>query len=233
MKKEKNKNKKSRKKQTIIGIVVIFLGIVICSVPSILTFITKQEFDKLIDGYDSVVTGMDPDEIKDQFDQAEDYNKRLSTGIDDNNGSDLDYNHILSFEPDNMMGYIEIPKFNLNLPIYHGVSDEVLAVGVGHMQNTSLPVGGKSTHCVLVGHTGLSYRIFDDLHYMEKGDRFYLHIAGKILVYETYAIEGVLPNEMSYTRIQEGRDLCTLVTCYPQGINSHRRLIMGERVEEE
>ena len=231
-KKESPNKKKSSKKRIIAGILIIIVGIGICLAPTIITKIKQKEFEDTINSYQNQIEGLDPDDIDDQFDQANQYNEKISSGIDKDGTGDADYENILSFEPDNMMGFIEIPRFNLVLPIYHGTDDSVLAAGVGHMRNTSLPVGGKSTHCVLVGHTGLSYRIFDDLHYMEIGDVFYLKIANRVLKYEVYKIEGVLPNEMSYTKIQEGRDLCTLVTCYPQGINSHRRLIMGERVEE-
>ena len=130
------------------------------------------------------------------------------------------------------MGYIEIPSINVSLPIYHGTDEGVLAVGVGHLEWTSLPVGGESTHCVLSGHRGLpSARLFTDLDQLKEGDYFMLNILDETLTYEVDQIRIVEPEEVEELTIIEGRDLCTLVTCTPYGVNSHRLLVRGHRVD--
>lgn len=130
------------------------------------------------------------------------------------------------------MGYIEIPSIDVSLPIYHGTDEGVLAVGVGHLEWTSLPVGGESTHCVLSGHRGLpSARLFTDLDQLKEGDYFMLNILDETLTYEVDQIRIVEPEEVEELTIIEGRDLCTLVTCTPYGVNSHRLLVRGHRVD--
>ena len=130
------------------------------------------------------------------------------------------------------MGYIEVPKIDCSLPIYHGTDEGALQIAIGHLEGSSLPVGGKSTHCVLSGHRGLpSARLFTDLDQMEEGDIFILNILGRKLAYEVDQINVVLPEEMSDLEIEEGKDLCTLVTCTPYGINTHRLLVRGHRTE--
>ena len=129
------------------------------------------------------------------------------------------------------IGYIEIPKIKVYLPVFHGLSDEVLQRGVGHMEGSSLPVGGKSTHCVLAGHTGLpSANLFTDLDQLKDGDMFYIHTLDKVLAYKIDQIKTVLPYETEDTQIVGGKDYVTLVTCTPYGINSHRLLVRGRGV---
>ena len=130
-----------------------------------------------------------------------------------------------------MMGYITIPKIGVKLAIYHTVDDAVLQVGVGHLEGSSLPVGGSSTHCVISGHRGLpSARLFTDIDRLEKGDLFYLHVYGKVLAYEVDKISVVEPEDYGPLEIEEGKDLCTLLTCTPYGINTQRLMVRGHRV---
>lgn len=130
------------------------------------------------------------------------------------------------------MGYIEVPKIDCSLPIYHGTDEGALQIAIGHLEGSSLPVGGKSTHCVLSGHRGLpSARLFTDLDQMEEGDVFVLNVLGRKLAYEVDQIKVVLPDEMSDLEIVQGKDLCTLVTCTPYGINTHRLLVRGHRTK--
>ena len=130
------------------------------------------------------------------------------------------------------MGYIEVPKINVLLPIYHGVSSGVLSKGIGHLPETSLPVGGTSTHCVLAGHSGMSNaRLFTDLPKLENGDVFYLHIYNKTLTYTVDQVKKVLPTDTSDLTIVDGEDYVTLVTCVPIAVNSHRLLVRGTRTE--
>ncbi|MCD8120376.1 MAG: class C sortase [Lachnospiraceae bacterium] len=142
------------------------------------------------------------------------------------------YLDILSVGDSGVMGYLEIPAISVSLPIYHGTEDETLSAGVGHMEGSSLPVGGESTHAVLTGHSGLTgKKLFTDLTELEEGDYFYIRILGEILAYRVATVQTVLPTEMDTLRIQDGKDLVTLMTCTPYGVNSHRLLVTGERVE--
>ena len=142
------------------------------------------------------------------------------------------YPTLLNFTAEGVMGYIEIPKINVLLPIYHGVSSGVLSKGIGHLPETSLPVGGESTHCVLAGHSGMSNaRLFTDLPKLENGDVFYLHIYNKTLTYTVDQVKKVLPTDTSDLTIVDGEDYVTLVTCVPVAVNSHRLLVRGTRTE--
>jgi sortase A len=130
------------------------------------------------------------------------------------------------------MGYIEIPKIDVTLPVYHGTEESVLQVAIGHLEWTSLPVGGESSHCVVSGHRGLpSAKLFTDLDKMEIGDTFLLYVLDEVLTYEVDQIRIVEPHDTKELLIAEGQDLCTLVTCTPYGINSHRILVRGHRIE--
>ena len=132
---------------------------------------------------------------------------------------------------DGVMGIIKIPCIDVSLPIYHGTSSDTLEKGVGHLQGTSLPIGGKSTHSVLTGHSGLSRaKLFTDLTAIKEGDLFFIHVAGRRLAYKVDDISVVLPEEMSKLTIEKGKDYCTLVTCTPYGVNTHRLLVRGIRI---
>lgn len=144
------------------------------------------------------------------------------------------YASLLNLEDNGIMGYVEIPKISVNLPIYHGTTAQVLEQGIGHLQNTSLPVGGESTHSVLTGHTGLAgKRLFTDLSQLEEGNLFYLHVLGETLAYQVEAIYIVEPDQTEHLVVETGRDLVTLVTCHPYGINTHRLLVQGTRIPYE
>lgn len=144
----------------------------------------------------------------------------------------LPYDEQLSFDNSEMIAYINIPKCSVKLPIYHGTEDKVLMAGVGHLRGTSLPVGGTSTHCVLTAHTGMPGRVmFDDIHLLDLGDQFVVWVLGEPLAYEVTGSEVVLPNEVASLKVQEGKDLCTLITCTPYGVNSHRLLVHARRCE--
>ena len=132
------------------------------------------------------------------------------------------------------MGYVEIPSINVSLPIYHGTDNTILQIGVGHIEGTSLPVGGASTHCAVSGHRGLtSSKLFTDIDQMAEGDTFKLYVLGETLTYEVDQIRIVLPDELNDLKIEEGQDYCTLITCTPYGVNSHRLLIRGHRIAND
>ena len=144
------------------------------------------------------------------------------------------YEALLNIADNGVMGYIEIPKIKCNLPIYHGTDEAVLQIAIGHVQGSSLPAGGESTHCVLSGHRGLpSAKLFSDLDQLAEGDVFLLRVLDETLTYEVDQIRTVLPNELDDLAIEEGKDYCTLVTCTPYGINTHRLLVRGHRVENQ
>ena len=144
------------------------------------------------------------------------------------------YEALLNIADNGVMGYIEIPKIKCNLPIYHGTDEAVLQIAIGHVQGSSRPAGGESTHCVLSGHRGLpSAKLFSDLDQLTEGDVFLLRVLDETLTYEVDQIRTVLPDELDDLAIEEGKEYCTLVTCTPYGINSHRLLVRGHRVENQ
>jgi sortase A len=166
--------------------------------------------------------------------EAEAYNEKLSgltTPIEMSDEALEEYNKLLDVTGTGIMGYIEIDKIDCKLPIYHTADDEVMQLGAGHLEGTSLPVGGESTHSVICGHRGLpSSKLFTDLDQMEVGDNFVIHILNETLTYEVDQILVVDPDDTSALGIEEGKDLVTLFTCTPYGINTHRLLVRGHRV---
>lgn len=132
------------------------------------------------------------------------------------------------------MGYVEIPTIGVDLPIYHGTGNDSLDRGTGHLLGSSLPVGGESTHTIITGHSGMaSQKMFTDLEQLQEGDVFYLHVLDEVLAYQVVAIHTVLPHDTAYLGIVQGKDLCTLVTCTPTGVNTHRLLVRGARIPYE
>lgn len=172
---------------------------------------------------------------------AEEYNKIIASGhvtltdpflADQTEEHVEDYDSLLCMTEDGIMGVVEIPSIDVSLPIYHGTSPEVLEKGVGHLEGTSLPVGGVSTHTVLTGHTGLSSaKLFTDLTELEEGDLFFLKVMGETLAYQVDQIKVVLPTELDDLAVVHGEDYCTLLTCTPYGVNSHRLLVRGVRTD--
>lgn len=189
----------------------------------------------------TLVSNTDEATLEAERERAYEYNKRLLDGRavvtdpfdpDAERPNDEDYNEALNLSGDGVMCTINIPKVRLELPVYHTTDESVLSHGVGHLQGTSLPIGGDSSHCVLSGHTGLpTMKIFDNLDQLEVGDYFVISVLGEDHAYEVISVEVVLPDETDSLVIERGRDLCTLVTCTPYGINSHRLLVHAERCE--
>lgn len=222
-----------------VRLLVILLGIGILVYPSLSEYLSERNSSRTTASYDDSVSQMEQDRLDEMLAQAQEYNRQLaqvSAGQapqSDEDGNPItpeSYWDLLNVDSTGMMGYIEIPKLNTTIPIYHGSSEEVLQVGVGHLQNTSLPVGGESTHAALSGHRGLPTRsLFTDLDKMEIGDRFYIKILNETLCYTVDQILTVLPSEMEALAIEPGQDYVTLITCTPYGINSHRLLVRGVR----
>lgn len=225
-----------RKHISTIFIILIFLvGLGFISYPTVSNLWNQAHQSRAIATYSKQVEKLDDSENKKMLKAARKYNKSLLKKSDHWKLSKKDkkkYESLLDVSGTGIMGYIEVPKIDCSLPIYHGTDEGALQIAIGHLEGSSLPVGGKSTHCVLSGHRGLpSARLFTDLDQMEEGDIFILNILGRKLAYEVDQIKVVLPEEMSDLEIEEGKDLCTLVTCTPYGINTHRLLVRGHRTE--
>lgn len=225
-----------RKHISTIFIILIFLvGLGFISYPTVSNLWNQAHQSRAIATYSKQVEKLDDSENKKMLKAARKYNKSLLKKSDHWKLSKKDkkkYKSLLDVSGTGIMGYIEVPKIDCSLPIYHGTDEGALQIAIGHLEGSSLPVGGKSTHCVLSGHRGLpSARLFTDLDQMEEGDIFILNILGRKLAYEVDQINVVLPEEMSDLEIEEGKDLCTLVTCTPYGINTHRLLVRGHRTE--
>lgn len=226
-----------RRLSTLFIILVFLTGLSLILYPSISNYINSQNQSRAIANYAEDVAGLSREEYEQLLEQAKSYNVRLSA-MGSNwklSKEELDqYNEILNINKNGMMGYIEIPKIQCSLPIYHSTDEAVLQKNVGHLPGSSLPVGGESTHSVLSGHRGLpSAKLFSDLDKVETGDKFVIRVLNETLTYEVDQILIVLPNEMDALNIEEGKDLCTLVTCTPYGVNSHRLLVRGHRVEND
>lgn len=220
---------------TLLIVVVFVAGLSFLLYPTASNLWNQAHQSRAIATYTEQVEKLDDSSNKEMLKVARKYNKELLKKADHWKLSKKDkkkYESLLDVSGTGIMGYIEIPKIDCSLPIYHGTDEGALQIAIGHLEGSSLPVGGKSSHCVLSGHRGLpSARLFTDLDQMEEGDTFILNILGHKLAYEVDQIKVVLPEEMSDLEIQEGKDLCTLVTCTPYGINTHRLLVRGHRVK--
>ncbi len=225
------------KKTNKILLLVFFTGLSLLLYPTVSDYWNSFHQTRAIAGYREAVAELDENTYEEYRTQAQAYNREL---IGDRGRFQPDeeestrYQELLDITGSGIMGYIEIPSINVSLPIYHGVEDSVLQVAVGHIQGSSLPVGGTGTHCVLSGHRGLpSAKLFTDLDKLTDGDVFLLYVLDQVLTYEVDQIHIVEPQDVDLLEIQEGQDLCTLVTCTPYGINSQRLLVRGHRIENQ
>ena len=221
---------------TILLVVALVIGLCLLLYPTVSDYWNSLHQSRAIASYTESVAQIDNSRYQVFLDQARDYNARLAQ-LEKVNWMPTDqelqeYAAILDVSGTGVMCSIEIPKIKVNLPIYHGVEEGVLQIAVGHIPGTSLPVGGENTHSVLSGHRGLpSARLFTDLDKLVVGDTFLIHVLDEILTYEVDQILIVEPYDLSALEITPGEDLVTLVTCTPYGINSHRLLVRGHRIE--
>ena len=220
---------------TAILIAAFFIGALLLLYPTISDFWNSFHQSRAIASYAEQVADLDENAYDRLWEDARIYNKTLGDRMNRfvmGEEQKKAYAALLNIADNGVMGYIEIPKVRCNLPIYHGTDEAVLQVAIGHVPGSSLPVGGESTHCVLSGHRGLpSAKLFTNLDELETGDVFMLRVLDETLTYEVDQIRTVLPNELGDLAIVEGEVYCTLVTCTPYGINSHRLLVRGHRVE--
>lgn len=227
-----------KKRLTNILLVIIFLiGLSLLLYPTFSDYWNSFHQSRVITSYSETVAQLDNEQYDKILESAIEYNRSLrqKTGTLALTEKELEeYNRQLNIGGDGVMGYIEIPSIDVHLPVYHGTEESVLQVAVGHIEGTSLPTGGIGTHTVLSGHRGLpSAKLFTDLDELVVGDTFILHILDEMLTYEVDQILIVEPQEIDELMIDSEKDLCTLVTCTPYGINSHRLLVRGHRVENE
>lgn len=235
--------KRGRLLLLILGAVVLLASVLLAFYPILSNSINERYKSSVITNYDDLAGELETDEQDAMLEAARLYNMTLVPGIQSTDreaafteeqirAAAESYYDILMVRPDGMMGYIEIPAINVYLPIYHSTSDAVLERGIGHLIGTSLPVGGESTRAVLSGHSGMARdRMFTDLEDVEEGDVFYIHVLNEVLAYRVCDIQIVLPEEVGLLTIIRGRDLVSLVTCTPFGINTHRLVVTGERIQ--
>lgn len=224
-----------KNRSNIVLVLLLLIGLSLILYPSVSDYWNSFHQSRAIANYAEAVADIDNDKYDALWQSALDYNAQLAQmGVqwEFTEEQKAAYKSELDMTGTGVMGYIEIQKINCLLPIYHSTEDAVLQIAIGHIEGSSLPVGGDSTHCILSGHRGLpSARLFTDIDQLLEGDTFVLRTLDETLTYQVDKIRIVLPYELDDLQIEPGRDLCTLVTCTPYGVNSHRLLVRGHRVE--
>ena len=217
---------------TIIVVIIFVCGLSLFLYPTVSNMYNQYLNNKLIADYKEAFSETTPEEFNKAMNDAIAYNQNR-TDSEKLEELGLTYESVLNVEGNGFMGYIEIPKISVSLIIYHTIDENVLQKGIGHVPETSLPIGGSSTHCVLAGHTGLpSAKLLTNIDHLKIGDRFYIHVLNEVLEYQIDDISVVEPDEVSKLNVISGKDHVTLVTCTPYGVNSHRLLVRGVRVSE-
>lgn len=219
---------------TVLLVLVFVIGLSLLLYPTVSNYWNLMHSSRVVANYDSMISALSKADYQEMIDAARAYNQSLLSNPNrfllTEEGTRA-YKQLLSVNQSDVMGYVNIPKINVRLPLYHTTDEAVLQVGIGHMEGSSLPIGGESTHAAMSGHTGLpSARLWTDLDQVSIGDKFYIHVAGDLLVYQVDQINVVEPDDMSLLEIVPGEDHVTLVTCTPYGINSHRLLVRGTRI---
>ena len=221
---------------TILLILALFAGLSLLLYPTVSDWNSLHASQAVAD-YAENVRNLEAEKYEQVLQDAKSYNQMLpykQTTFALSEEEKEAYDALLDISGTGVMGYIEIPTVNISLPVYHGTEDAVLQIAVGHLEWSSLPVGGESTHCVLSGHRGLpSAKLFTNLDKLVAGDKFIMRVLDEVLTYEVDQILIVEPTDVSTLMIEAGKDLCTLVTCTPYGINSHRLLVRGHRIENQ
>ncbi len=222
--------------------VVFILALGIVLYPLISTWYNGRHESQIQTHYEEVLAEIDDTELTEARRLAQSYNQAILPGTQAEESysqealldASLNYENQLNPAGDGIMGYVEIPRIHVDLPIYHGTDSEILDIGVGHLLGSSLPIGGESCHSVLTAHSGMASRkLFSDLDQLGEGDIFYVKVLGETMAYQVDLINKVLPHDTTFLGIEEGKDLCTLVTCTPFGVNTHRLLVRGTRIPYE
>ena len=227
--------KKKSRWGTVVLVLILLVGLSLLLYPTFSDYWNSFHQTQAIASYSKEVSQLDDETFEELKEEAIAYNNSLigkSNRLNLSKADEKEYESLLDVTGTGIMGYIEISKIRCSLPIYHGTDDAVLQIAIGHIPGSSLPVGGESTHCVLSGHRGLpSAKLFSKLDQLEVGDTFVLRVLDDVLTYEVDQILIVEPQEINSLQIEEGKDLCTLVTCTPYGVNTHRLLVRGHRIE--
>ena len=232
---KKQKSQKRGSWSTILLVVLLLLGLSLLLYPTVSDYWNSFTQSRAVTTYAEQLENLDTEQYEQLWAEARAYNEELAAM---QNGLALPdammerYNRLLSVDDSGILGVVEIPSIGVNLPIYHGTSDAVLQVAIGHVDWSSLPTGGESTHCVISGHRGLpSAKLFTHLDQLQLGDLFMMQVLDQVLTYEVDQILIVEPHEVNSLLVTEGKDYCSLVTCTPYGVNSHRLLVRGHRTE--
>ncbi len=219
---------------TIILVIVFLVGLSVMLYPAVSNYFNTRNQKREIVNYNNILNSMDNSEYEKMLKEAQEYNDELKKVYSPLDNYDLvsGYEDVLDVTGTGIMGYVTVPEIDIELPIYHGTSDAVLNIAVGHVQGSTLPIGGNSTHSVISAHRGLpSATLFSDLDKLEEGDTFTVTVLNDVLTYEVKKIQIIEPDDVQKLAIVDGKDYVTLVTCTPYGINTHRLLITGERTE--
>ena len=216
----------------LLGMIVVGLGLI--AYPSVADWWNSFHQTRAVAAYASVIADMSHEEYDKILNEAAEYNKQIAeTGVRWHMSDEeiQEYNSILDITGTGIMAYIDIPKIHVQLPIYHGTDDTILQIAVGHITGSSLPVGGETSHCIVSGHRGLpSAKLFSDLDKLVVGDLWTVNVLDQTLTYEVDQVRVVLPTNLNFLEMEDGKDYCTLVTCTPYGVNTHRLLVRGHRV---
>ena len=225
---------------TICTVLLFLAALCLTLYPLISNYVNQKYASQIHTAYQEVMEQVDDSDLLKAKELANEYNRALVPGATDAysqeglQAASADYGSQLNLAGNGIMGYVEIPKISVNLPIYHGTENDSLERGIGHLLGSSLPIGGESTHSILSGHSGMAtQKMFTDLEQLIIGDVFYLHVLDETLAYQVVEINTVLPYDTSLLGIAPGEDLCTLVTCTPYGVNTHRLLVRGSRIPYE
>lgn len=215
-------------------VLLLIAALGVTAYPMISNLVNEKYQSMILADYTNEIEQMDDSEIKEAKQAAQSYNEQLQPiryDPDAIEAAAVSYDELLDLHGTGLIGYIEIPTIQVKLPIYHGTEEKVLQHGVGHLIGSSLPIGGKGSHAVLTGHSGVAgMRLFSDLDQLQRGDVFYLHVLNETLAYQITEINTVLPYETELLQAVPDEDLCTLVTCTPYGVNTHRLLVRGSRI---
>lgn len=223
-----------KKRLKIISNLLLVISILLCTYPILCEIIQSYSQRDALSTYQNEISQSEIIDFDTMFKEAKAYNENLyvSQGTYIGEIQPDDYYKLLDIQGNGMMGFIEIPKIDVNLPIYHGCSDDVLNTAIGHVEGSSLPIGGENTRSLLSGHCGLPHaKLFTRLDELDKGDLFYINVLDQTLAYEIYDIQIIEPHDIRKVSIVEGKDLVSLITCTPYGINSHRLVVTGKRIE--
>ena len=228
------KKKSKTKVINLLIIIVLFLGLGLLLYPAISNFVNSQIQTEIVTTYETQIKEMSDSQLENEYQKAIEYNAKLMNAVNRYTNYPKEYNSILNLTDNGQIGVVDIPKIGVHLPFYHGTDKMVLNDAIGHLEGSSFPIDGKGVHAVLVGHSGmLSRDLFTNITQLEKGDVFSVAVANRNVFYEVDQIATVLPNEINELKLDSEENYCTLITCVPYGVNSHRMLVRGHEVNFE